>query len=350
MANHLAALRWLDRGGDLADVGRLAARIPTVLGFVDFLDPDRQYLARDDIEAALANAPAELSLYQTASALNACYLGALPEAERFGRAAMTSATDRATRSAAAALTALGLFALAPDQVADLVDHALEETPEEARFTRLVLRGQRSLSLVLQGRLRDAVAQLELHARLGDAFAAAEQLLVLHVLGDDQRALRIPVPEQAYHDSAALWAYRWPLARALPHAAKGEHDDATAALIEAWRRVAISPMAHEHDILLAGAALAHHAGDPEWALELLYAVRWRVISPASWVVADHYRTLAEQATPPVRRDAIRELARDLDLRELLDREMRRIADEGATADDPSHTPTRPRHESARVAHP
>lgn len=334
MANHLAALRWLDRRGDLAEVGQLVARIPTVLGFVDFLDPDGRYLGRDDIAAALANAPAELALYQTASALNACYLGVLTEAERFGRAAMASATDPATRSAAAALAALGSLALAPDQVADLVDHALGEAPEDARFTRLVLRGQRSLSLVLQGRLHDAVAQLEPHARLGDAFAAAEQLLVLHVLGEDELALRVPVPEHAYPDSAALWAYRWPLARALACAARGEHDDAAAALIEAWRCV-VSPMAHEHDILLGGAALAHHAGDPEWALELLYAVRGQVISPASSVLANHYRTLAERVTPPVRRDAIREFARDLDLDQLLHHELQRIAEQG-TMSDPGHT--------------
>lgn len=336
MANHLAALRWLDHRGDLAEVGQLAARIPTVLGFVDFLDPDRRYLGRDDVAAALAGAPAEFGLYQTASALNACALGDLVGAERFGRAAMTAAIDPGTRSAAGALTALGLLAVEPDGVADLVDAALEEAPKDARFSRLVLRGQRSLSLVLQGRLRDAVAQLEPHARLGDAFAAAEQLLVLHVLGDDVRARQIAVPEQAYPDSAALWAYRWPLARALAHAARGEHDDGAAALIEAWRRVAISPMTHEHDILLASAALAHHAGEPERALELLYAVGPRLISPAASVLATHYRTLAERATPPSRHDAIREFARDLDLRQLLDHEMRRIDDRGSTA-DPSQTP-------------
>lgn len=330
MANHLAALKWFDRQGDLAAVGQLASRIPTVLGFVDFLDPHRRYLARDDVAHALAGAPAELALFATASALNACYLGAWAEAKRFGEVAMTSATDRATRSAAAALTALADVGLAPDDVADFVDHALEDVPENARFTRLLLRGQRSLSRVMQGRLDEAVVQLESHARLGDAFAASEQLLVLHVLGDDERASRVRIPEQAYPGSAALWGYRWPLARALALAAEGKHDEAARALTDAHRRVAISPIAHEHDILVGCAALAHHADAPERALELLCAVAHQLISPGSVALARHYLSLAERATPRPQRDAIRDVAGDLDLRQLLHREMRRIANQADPA--------------------
>lgn len=324
LGNHRSALRWLDRRGRLAEVGELAARIPTVLGFVDFLDPDHRYLAREDVATALEAAPAELALYLTASALNASYLGALADAQRLGGAAMACATDPATRSAAAALTALGDVAMAPDQVPELVDHALRDAPEDARFTRLILRGQRSLSLIMQGRLREGVERLEPHARLGDVFAAAEVLLVLHVLGDDERALEVRAPEQAQPGSAALWAYRWPLARALAHAARGAREDAVSELLEAWRDVAISPMNHEHDILLAVAALEFHAGAPGRALELLYAVRRQVISPASWVLARHYRTLAEEATTASEQAIIRDLAGDLDVRQLLQEEMRRIA--------------------------
>lgn len=244
---------------------------------------------------------------------------------------MASATDPATRSAAAALTALADVGLAPERVADLVDHALEEAPEDARFTRLVLRGNRSLSLVMQGRLEEAVEQLEPHARLGDAFAAAEQLLCLHVLGDDERAVRIPIPEQAYPNSAALWGYRWSLARALAHAANGEHVDAATKLMEAKQHVAISPVAHENDILLACAALAHHANDPARALELICAVGRKVISPGSVVLSRHYRRLAEEATPEPQREATRELAADLDLRELLHREVGRLEDQVGTVE-------------------
>ena len=103
--NQLSALDWFDRHGELTHLGRLAARLPTVLGSGSFVDTAGRHLGRDDVAAALKD-PAERALYLTASAMNASYLGrfraqlTLGEAALFGEAAIAASSDPAPSSAA----------------------------------------------------------------------------------------------------------------------------------------------------------------------------------------------------------------------------------------------------------
>jgi predicted ATPase/DNA-binding SARP family transcriptional activator len=72
--NHLAAFDWFDRHDAYVEVGRLAARIATVLGYTGFVDAAGRYLGRQEIATALDDAD-ERALYLTASAMSASYLG-----------------------------------------------------------------------------------------------------------------------------------------------------------------------------------------------------------------------------------------------------------------------------------
>jgi predicted ATPase/class 3 adenylate cyclase/DNA-binding SARP family transcriptional activator len=322
LANHVAALKWFDRHGDLAGLGRLAARLVTVLEYRGFLDPDRSYLGRDDVADSLVDT--ERTMYLTASALNAAYFGDFAEELRLGRAAMEMATDPATRAAAAALTAQASLAFDREHLSEVVEHGLRDLPEDARFARLLLRGQHSLALVVEGRLVEAVEKLQDHARDGDTFAASELMLVLHLLGDNERALQVSLPEDAEQEHRELWAYRWTLARALASAAGGRHADAARLLLEAADRTSSTPVRLlDRDVLLGCAAAAYHAGDRERSLRLLAAARGTFRSPASYRLYIHYRDLVTPHVTKDKRAAILREARERGPRDALERELERL---------------------------
>ena len=329
LANHVAALEWFDRHADLLSVGRLAARMVTVLDLRGFLDAERRYLGRDDVAAALADR-AERAMYLTASALNATYFGAFGEQLRLARGAMACATDPATRAAASALTALAMQGVAPAEVPALVDAALVAVPPDARFTRVLLRGQRSLSLVMRGHLAEAVEHLAEHARHGDVFAASELMLVLHILGRDEEALAVPVPADGEPEHTALWSYRWALARALAAAAAHRPADAAAFLLQAAAGARSSPVALlDRDVLLGCAAVAHHAGRSGDAAGLLAAVAGRTRSPAGFALYRHYAAL----TAPAAENRGRVVLADADAGEVLEHELERLR-QGATHSHPA----------------
>lgn len=329
LANNLAALDWFDRHGHLVDVGRLSARLASLLGYQGFLDHDRRYLARDDVINALSD-PAERALYLTASALNASYLGHFAEILQLGRQAIDAAIDPGTRTAAAALTSLGSVGYEPHRVESLVQDALREIPDNAEYSRLLLQGQRSMSLVMLGRLREAADRLAAHARSGDVLAASEQMIVLHVLDEDDRAVEVPVPAGGHPDAIVLWDYRWSLVRALAAAADGDREAAARHLLESADGIASTPIALlDSDVLLGCAALAYHAGEHARCLQLLTVVGSRYRSPGSVLLASHYRDLVQDHLDAERRATIQDIAADLPIGSALRGELRRLQDESST---------------------
>lgn len=321
LANQREALGWLARRGDLAAVGMLASRLATVLDARGFLDPDRRSLGRDDVAAALDGD--ERTLYLLASALHAPAFGSWAEELRFAAAAIESARDPGMRAIATALAAQANLVFDPDRVPELVEQAMDALPADAHHARLLLRGQETLHLVLVGDLRTGVRRLEAHAHAGDAFAAAEQKVLLHVLGDDDSADAVAVPTNAERHHADVWGYRWPLVRALSAAARGDQEAARRSLLETAATVAASPVGLlDRDVLIGCAAVASHAGDPAHALTLLTAVRG-FRSPASRALHRHYDRLARAELDDARVAAIVDVAGGLDVEALLEQELRRL---------------------------
>jgi class 3 adenylate cyclase len=323
LANHLAALNWFDRQGDLVGLGRLAARLGTALEYRGFIDPDRVYVGRDDVVDSLLDSD-ERAMYLTASAINASYFADFAEELRFGRIAMETATDPATRAASAALTAQGALVFERERLSEVVEHGLRHAPENARFTRLLLRGQHTLALVMEGRLVEAAERLRQHADDGDVFAASELMLVLHVLGESDSALQVPVPAEAEPEHAALWAYRWTLARALASARGGRHADAARFLLDSAGQIASAPVRLlDRDVLLGCAAAAYHAGDHVRSLRLLAAVKGAFRSPATFRLYLYYRDLVAPHVSKDKSDAILQEANESRSRDVLERELDRL---------------------------
>lgn len=336
LANHVSALSWLDHQERFADLGRLASRLPTVLGYDTFIDAERRHLGRQDVTAALADDLPELALYLVASALNACHLGDFDSTRRFGDAAMSAASDPTTQGIAATLAAQGCLP-DPTHMNELIDHALGLIGEQAHATRLLLHGLRALSLIVQGHLDEAIKLLEPHARAGDAFAAAEQLMALVVMGHHERVRDMPAPGQDVSESATLWRYRWPLAVAITAGAEGNYPLAAHKLLQAARYAAISPIYHDHDVLLGCAALAHHQGDHARGLQLLGAVGKHLVTPGSHALAYHYRKLTRQELDPDQQQAILDVAHELEPLLLLDVELDRLrrTEQETNLESPQH---------------
>lgn len=323
LSNHLAALDWLDRHDALSELGCLAARIPTVLGYAGFVDAAGRYLGRDDVTAALQD-PEERALYLMASAVNASYLGRFHEQLTFGEAALETATDPVVRGAAANMLANAHTVFDPQPIPGLVAEALIDLPASAAMLRQGLNGQLALGLVRQGRLTEAADILEHLAHDRDGFAAAELMLVLHLLGEQEQALAVPRPSDL-DPHLAFWDYRWSLLRALVAATEGRFGAAGQQLLNAADQTRSSPVRLlDTDVLLGFTALAHHTGDHHRASEILASFRGAVRSPASFALYVHYRDLLRAHLSKAELAAILERAADLDPAEVLDRELAAIA--------------------------
>ncbi len=314
--NHLRALDWFDRHGEVTNLGRLAARLPTVLGSGSFVDTEQRYLGRDDVAAALED-PAERALYLTASALNASYLGRFRDQLAFGEAAMAASSDPATRAAAAILTSNACTIFDPHRIPELIQEGLQDLPDTAATIRQDLELQRPLGLIREGRLDEAAEQLEGFLRAGQGFAASELMFVRHVLGQDDRALRIALPG-GLDASYSIWNYRWSLLRALVTAADRQLDEAHRHLADAAARARSSPQRLlTNDVLVGFAALAHHHGQDRRAATILASFRGFVRSPATFATYVHYRDLIKARLPTQERARILEEAAILDPRTLLE---------------------------------
>lgn len=322
LGNHLAALDWFDRHDALPDLGRLTARLPTVLGYTGFVDAGR-YLGRDDVAATLDD-PDERALYLTASAINASYLGRFRDQLTFGEAALAAASDPVVRGAATSFLANAHTVFDPQRIPGLVDDALADLPPSATTLRQGLRTQPALGLVKEGRLTEAADLLQSLTREGIGFAAAELMLVLLLLGERGQALAVPRPSDLDpHD--AIWDYRWSLTRALVATIEGRFDVAGQHLADAADQIRSSPIRLlDTDVLLGCAVLAYHAGDHHRASAILASFRGDVRSPASLAVYVHYRDLLKAQLSKPELAAILERAAGLDPAEVLNRELVSIA--------------------------
>jgi predicted ATPase/DNA-binding SARP family transcriptional activator len=312
-ANQVAALERLDRAGRLQDVGRLAARLATRFISRGFSDSDRRFLCRSDVIEALHD-EAERALYLLASADDANHLGRLSEQFEYGRAAVASATDPRVRGAAAIYTFLAgsIAAAAEGQQAlhgldlqRMVDAALAALPDDAPVISHHLRLQRPMGLLVQGRCAESVDLLEELVADGDGFAASELMVVLHVLGEHDRALRVPAPSEV-QVGYGLWDYRVPLARAMVAAAQQQHEQAQQCLAAAAVEVRGHPMPLcDRDVLLGCAVLAHHAGEHRRASRLLAALRGLTRTPGTFAAYLAYRDRVRDTLDPAERRAILE---------------------------------------------
>lgn len=323
LSNHVAALEWFDRHDAPADLGRLAARIPLVLGYVGFVDADGRYLGRDDVTAALQD-PEERALSLTASAVNASYLGRFRDQLTFGEAALKAATDPVVRGAATTMLANAHTVFDPLPIPGLVVDAQADLPASAVMIRHGLRTQLPLGLVREGRLTEAADMLQSLAREGDGFAAGELMLVLLLLGKHQQALAVPRPSDL-DPHLAFWDYRWSLLRALVAAMEGRFGAAGQQLPDAADQIRSSPIKLlDTDVLLGCAALAYHAGDHHRASEILASFRGEVRTPASFALYVHYRDRLKARLSKPELAGILERVTDLDPAEVLDRELASIA--------------------------
>jgi predicted ATPase/DNA-binding SARP family transcriptional activator len=320
--NHLHALDWFDRLGQISHLGRLAARLPTVLGSGSFVDTAGRYLGRDDVVAALED-PAERALYLTASALNASFLGRFHDQLALGEAAMAAPSDPATRAAAAILTANACTIFDPHRIPELIDEGLQDLPETAATIRQELELQRPLGLIGEGRLDEAAEKLEGFRSTGQGFAASELMFVLHLLGQRDRALRLPLPGDL-DASYSVWNYRWSLLRALVTAADRQLDEAHRYLADAASEVRSSPLRLlTNDVLIGFAALAYHDGQARRASRILASFRGFVRSPATFATYVHYRDLIKARLPAGERTRVLEQAAKLDPGTLLEQELAMI---------------------------
>ena len=321
--NQLSALDWFDRNGELAHLGQLAARLPTVMGSGSFLDTAGRYLGRDDVAAAL-DGRAERALYLTASAVNASYLGRFRAQLSLGEAAMAASTDPATRAAAAVVTANACTIFDPPRIPGLIDEGMHNLPDTAPTIRQELQLQRPLGLVMEGRLDQAAELLEGFLAEGQGFAAAELMFVRHLLGQNDRALCIPIPGDL-DGRYAIWNYRWELLRALVAAADHQLDQAHRHLAGAATQVRSSPQRLlTNDVLIGLAALAHHASDHRHAATILASFRGSVRSPATFATYVHYRDLIKERLPAGERTTILEQAANRDPGLLLEQELDTIS--------------------------
>jgi predicted ATPase/DNA-binding SARP family transcriptional activator len=323
LGNDLAALDWFDRQDARVEVGRLAARIPTVLGFTAFVDAAGRYLGREEIDAALDD-PDERALYLTASATNASYLGRFRDQLELGQAAWEAASDPVVHAAATIALANACTIFDPQRIPGLVDDALADLPPSAKTLRQDLRGQLPLGLVMEGRLAEAAELLQGLMREGARFrfAAAELMLVLHLLGEQQQALAVPRPGDL-DPQDALWDYRWSLVRALAAATEQRFEVVGQHLADAANQIRSTPIQLlDHDLLLGYAALAYHTGDHHRASEILATFRGVMRSPASFALYVHYRDLLKTQLAETERTQILQRATHLDPAEILERELAR----------------------------
>lgn len=321
--NDLSALDWFDRHGELTHLGRLAARLPTVLGSESFVDTADRHLGRDEVVAALEDR-AERALYLIASAMNASHLGRFRAQLRLGEAAMAASTDPTSRAAAACLAANACTIFDPRRIPELIDEGMNDLPDTAPTIRQELNLQRPLGLIREGRLHEAAELLEDFISEAQGFAAAELMLVRHLLDQNDRALRIPVPGDI-DGRYSIWNYRWALLRVLVAAADHQKDEAHRHLASAAAQARSSPLRLlTNDVLIGFAALAHHSGDHRRAARILASFRGSVRSPASFVAYVHYRDLIKERLPARERATILERAANLDPGKLLEEELATIS--------------------------
>ncbi len=330
--NHAAALERLDRADRHRDVGRLASRLATRFISRGFSDPDRRYLCRSDVIAALDD-DAERGLYLLASADDANHLGRLAEQFAFGREAIAAATDPRVRGAAAIYTFLGGSIVAAAQGSQalhgidlqrMVDDALAALPDDAPVIRHHLRLQRPMGLLVRGDCAGAVSLLDDLVSDGDGFAASELMVVLHVLGEDDQALRVPVPSDV-QAGYGLWDYRVPLVRAMVAAARQELPEARRWLAAAGAEVRGHPMPLcDRDVLLGCGVLAHHARDHRRASRLLAALRGLTRTPGTFAAYLDYRMRVRDTLDPLERGAIIAEGAADEPAEALERELSRLA--------------------------
>lgn len=330
--NHVVALERLDRTDRLQDLGRLAARLATRFISRGFSDPDRRYLCRSDAISALDD-DAERALYLLASADDANHLGRLTEQFELGRAAIAAATDPRVRGAAAIYTFLGGIIVAAAEgpqaidgldLQHMVDTALAALPDDAPVIRHHLRLQRPMGLLVQGRTAEAVEPLEDLVADGDGFAASELMVVLHVLGEHEQALNVRAPSDV-QVGYGLWDYRVPLTRAMVAAARQEHHEAQRWLAAAAAEVRGHPMPLcDRDVLLACAALAHHAGNHRRASHLLAALRGLTRTPGTFAAYLAYRDRVRDELAPAERRAILDQAANAQPAEALAGELSRLS--------------------------
>ena len=319
--NHLAALDWFDHQDARVEVGRLTARIPTVLGYTGFVDAAGRYLGRQEITAALDD-PDERALYLTASAMSASYLGRFRDQLELGQAAREAASDPVVYGAATVGLANACLLFDPRRIPGLVEDGLAELPASATMIRQELRGQLPLGLVMEGRLAEAADLLQDLTRAGDRFpfAGAELMLVLHLLGEQQQALAVPRPSDL-DPAGALWDYRWSLVRALAATTECRFAAASQHLADAADQIRSSPIQLlDTDVLLGFAALAYHADDHHRAAEIMPTFRGATRSPASFALYVHYRDLLKLQLSKPERTQILERAAHLDPTDILEREL------------------------------
>ena len=329
--NHVAALEQLDSSDRRADVGRLAARLATLLVSQEFSDPERRYLCRSDVVDA-ADTDAERALYLLASANDANHLGRYSEQFEYGRAAIAAATDPRVRGAAAIYASLAGIIVAATQgrqalhgldLQGMVDEAQAALPHDAPIIRHHLRAQRPMGLLVQGRCAASVDLLEELVADGDGFAASELMVVLHTLGEDAWALQVPAPSDV-ETGYGLWDYRVPLVRAMVAAARQDHPEARRWLDAAAAEIHGHPMPLcDRDLLLACAVLAYHADEHHRASRLLAALRGLTRTPGTFAAYLDYRDRVRDTLDRAERRAILEEARTEPPAHALERELSRL---------------------------
>ncbi|MFW5933704.1 MAG: ATP-binding protein, partial [Actinomycetota bacterium] len=239
-------------------------------------------------------------------------VGRLADQFEFGRAALAAADDPRVRGAAAIYTFLGgtIVAAAEGPAAlhgldlqQMVETALVAVPDDAPGIRHHLRLQRPMGLLINRASHEAAPLLEELVADGDGFAAAELMVVLHLVGDDDQALQVPAPSEV-QAGYGLWDYRVPLVRAMVAAARLDQQEARRWLAQAAAEVRGHPMPLcDRDVLLGCAVLAYQGGEPERASHLLSALRGLTRTPGTFAAYLAYRDRVRDALDPEKRRAI-----------------------------------------------
>lgn len=317
LENYLAALAWFGDRGELAAVGQLAGRLPTILEHGRFMDTSGAHLGRDDVLAALDD-QRERVIYLTASAMNANFLGRFREQLEYAERAFEEAGDPGTRGAAAVCLTVALSIFDVDRVERVVDEALEDLPANAVRTRTVLECQRAMAVLIQGDVRTGARMLEPLADIDDVFPLTELLLARHVLGEDITDHLADLEARA---DGTTWGYRAPLLRGLAAAAAGDHAVAAAEMLAAAEAVEESPFALlDHDVVGGCAAIAYHRGEVERTSRLLAPIAGPTRSPAAFVLYRHYRDRVRAELSTDVRHEIVERHGDRDAFEVLQQEL------------------------------
>ncbi|MEE8602477.1 BTAD domain-containing putative transcriptional regulator [Euzebya tangerina] len=283
----IAALDHLVACGRLADVGRMAGRIPTVLRQGAFLDPNRRYLGRDDVSDRLDD-HAERALYLTASGMNACVLADYGAGHRFAAAARAIAVDPVTRAVACAYAAQGLVVSRPGEVPPLVDEGLTVVPSSAVGVIALLHDQRCNAVTIAAPPDVGLRAWAAHPTPGHPYARSQQDILRWVVGEPPSSDQ---PTDLSEDPQwPLWRYLISGAAALEEATAGNLTQAWEHLNQAVRWAERSPLGLSRevagDLLVIVAGLCCVSGDREAASEGLSLAWPRLRTPAVAQLARH----------------------------------------------------------------